>query len=350
MRILILGGTGAMGVHLVDLLSKTQDKVFVTSRSERDSYENITYIQGNANQDEFIAKLMQKKWDAIIDFMVYSTESFKNRVELLLKATSQYIFISSARVYAETNPVITESSPKLLHVSKDEEYLSTDEYALTKARQEDILKISVEKNYTIIRPYITYSERRLQLGVLEKEDWLYRASRGRTIVFSEDMIDKRTTLTYGLDVSFAIFKIIGKQEALGNEFHVTNNQSVTWRYVLNVYKKVIENHTNKKTKILLQNKESFFKHHDAKYQALYDRFYNRCFDNSKISKLVDTREFIEVEKGLQNCLQEFFKNPHYIKINWRKEAVKDRATGEFASLLEIKKLKDIARYLKYRFF
>ena len=57
---------------------------------------------------------------------------------------------------------------------KDEEYLKTDEYALSKARQEDILHRSGKNNWTVIRPYITYSEIRLQLGVLEKELWLYR--------------------------------------------------------------------------------------------------------------------------------------------------------------------------------
>ena len=40
-----------------------------------------------------------------------------------------------------------------------------------------------------------------QLGVLEKELWLYRALNGRTIVFSKDIAEKSTTLTYGYDVA-----------------------------------------------------------------------------------------------------------------------------------------------------
>ena len=67
---------------------------------------------------------------------------------------------------------------RLLDVSHDSIYLKTDEYALAKARQEDILRKSGKNNWTIIRPYITYSESRLQLGVLEKEAWLYRALKG----------------------------------------------------------------------------------------------------------------------------------------------------------------------------
>ena len=68
---------------------------------------------------------------------------------------------------------------------KDEEYLNTDEYALSKARQENILHEAGCNNWTIISPYITFSETRLQLGVLEKEDWLWRAINGYSIVFQK---------------------------------------------------------------------------------------------------------------------------------------------------------------------
>lgn len=47
--------------------------------------------------------------------------------------------MSSSRVYADSQTPITENSPRLLDVYKEEEYLKTDEYALSKARQEDIL-------------------------------------------------------------------------------------------------------------------------------------------------------------------------------------------------------------------
>ena len=53
---------------------------------------------------------------------------------------------------------------------------------LTKALQENLLRASGYKNWTIVRPYITFSDIRLQLGVYEKEQWLYRALQGRAIV------------------------------------------------------------------------------------------------------------------------------------------------------------------------
>jgi len=48
MNILILGGTGAMGVPLVKLLAEKNDNnIYVTTRSKRDNKGNVTYIQGN---------------------------------------------------------------------------------------------------------------------------------------------------------------------------------------------------------------------------------------------------------------------------------------------------------------
>ena len=106
MEILILGGTGAMGVPLVKLLSK-DDKLFVTSRSKKENKENITYIQGNAKDPEFFSSLMNRKYDSIIDFMVYRTEELKKRLPILLDYTNQYFFFSSSRCYADSNTRIT---------------------------------------------------------------------------------------------------------------------------------------------------------------------------------------------------------------------------------------------------
>ena len=42
--ILLLGGTGAMGNHLVQILNDGKHDVFVTSRSQRQNRPGVTYI------------------------------------------------------------------------------------------------------------------------------------------------------------------------------------------------------------------------------------------------------------------------------------------------------------------
>ncbi len=350
MNILVLGGTGAMGTHLVKLLSENGAKICVTSRKCKNSGDHVKYIQGNAQDISFLKTILQEHWDVIVDFMVYTTTNFKERVPLLLGATSQYVFLSSARVYANSDTPITEESSRLLDVSRDKEFLATDEYSLAKARQEDILNSSEYNNWTIVRPYITYSENRLQLGVLEKEEWLYRALHGRTIVFSEDIMSRMTTLTYGLDVSRGIMAVINNSYALGKVFHITTSEFIKWSEVLNIYLLVLEEYLGYKPKVLLQDLDDFLKSKPAKYQILYDRLFDRQFYSSKIALYVDVANFIKPEAGLIKCLKEFLNNSQFDYINWRLEAKKDRQTKEKTSLNEIQGIKQKIKYLIYRYF
>ena len=349
MRILILGGTGAMGNHLVDLFRDTDYEIVITTRVNRKSSHNIKYITGNAKDDEFLNKILHERWDAIIDFMVYTTIEFKNRANQLLDSTTQYIFLSSSRVYADSKEKIKETSPRLLDVSTDQEFLSTDEYSLAKARQEDILKSSKKNNWTIIRPYITYSSNRLQLGILEKEDWLFRALKGKSIVFSEDINSKLTTMTFGLDVARGIKAIIGDSDALSEVFHITSESSLLWSEVLNIYLNVIENYLGYRPRVILDNFENLQIYHPATYQIKYDRLFNRKFDNAKITRYLNVDDFLTTEEGLTKCLEEFLLQPTFKQINWRAEALKDRKTKEFTHLSEIHGFKQKVKYLLYRF-
>lgn len=347
--ILVLGGTGAMGMHLVQLLAEQGNMVSVTTRSKRQPSSNIDYIQGDAKDDSFLARLLVRKWDAIIDFMVYSTAVFELRMPKLLSATTQYIFLSSARVYADSVGLIQEDSPRLVDRSSDSDFLATDEYSLAKARQEDILSQSGNKNWTIIRPYITYSEQRLQLGVLEKEGWLYRALKGRTIVFSEDIATRLTTLTYGLDVAVAITTLVGEPRAFGEVYHITQSKAVSWCEVLNVYLDVLETYLGNRPKVLMVGLEDFTRCKRAEYQIKYDRLFNRTFNSSKIAGFVDVDAFLPVEQGLAGCLEEFLKKTEFQAIDWSSEGTKDRYTGEMANLAEIGHWKHRLKYLVYRF-
>ena len=232
-RILILGGTGAIGSYLTEKLNMLGNEVVVTSRSIHPDHENIKYILGNAQDDDFLDGLLYKShYDAIIDFMLYSTDTFRGRYIKLLSSTNQYVFLSSSRVYAESKIPLSENSTRLLDATCDSEFLLTDEYALAKARQEDILRNSGGRNYTIIRPYISYSPDRLQLGVLEKEYWLRRVLLGLPVIFPQDMLEMTTTLTFGGDTADGICALIGDDNALGETFHVTCDKSVKWKEII----------------------------------------------------------------------------------------------------------------------
>lgn len=348
MNILVLGGTGPMGVPLVQKLSK-EHQVYVTSRSQRESRENITYIQGNAKENEFLTQVLtMQPWDAVVDFMVYSVAELQAYTPLFLDNTKQYIFISSSRVYAEADGLITENTPRLLEASQDDEYLKTSEYALLKARGEDVLLKSGRTNFTIIRPTITYNTYRLQLGVLEKENWLYRALHGRSIVFSEDVNDKLTTMTLGDDVAGGIISVIDEPKAMGEVFHVTSPISLPWHEVLATYVAVLKKHLGRDIPVVMTKKSTNLKFPSRVYQLIYCRYFNRTFDNSKIAQFCDVNSFTLPQVGLAKCLEDFLKAPHFNRIPWDIEAVNDKVTGERTPLREIPHMGNKFTYFCYR--
>lgn len=348
MNVLILGGTGAMGRYVTTLLSARGCQVFVTTRNPNHKKENnIEYLHGDAHDLKFLGPVLENDWDAIVDFMVYNTPMFKDRAEMMLQSTKQYVFISSARVYADSD-IITENSPRLLDVCQDAEYLATDEYALTKARQENVLFNSLHHNWTIVRPSLTYSENRLQLGVYEKENWLYRALHGRPIVFSKDLYDNYYTLTYGKDVAEGIAGIIGNNVALGETFHIVGAESCKWKDVLELYINVLNAKTGHRPEVVLTEKCTNLKLGDAKYQVLYGRYFNRRFDNSKIASIVDTRNWLSPLNGLRSCLETFLDNPRFLPINWKVEAYLDKESGNRTPLKEIPSSSGKVTYFCYR--
>ena len=348
-KILILGGTGAMGTHLVDLLNQQGHEVTVTSRSRSDTAGHVHYQKGDAHDLRFLNPILAKeRWAAIIDFMLYSTPAFEARAQLLLEATDQYVFLSSSRVYARSSTPLTEDSPRLLEVSTDQDYLATDEYALTKARQENILFASGRSNWTIIRPYITFSSNRLQLGVLEKEDWLFRALKNRTIFFSKDINKRLTTLTYGEDVAKGILSIIAHPQALGEAFHITSSTPLRWSDVLDTYLDTLKTHNSIRPKVILADFDVFIKTHPAKYQVKYDRLYDRVFNNDKINHFIDTKQFKDPRRSLESCLETFLEKPRFNYISARNEALKDYVTKEWTPASQIPKLKQKFIYIATR--
>ena len=349
MRVLLLGGTGAMGVHLRDILIDSEFEVFITTRKLREGGEHLHYLHGDAHDLVFLSLVLQQNWDAIVDFMVYSTEEFMQRVDLLLNSTRQYFFISSARVYANSDTPINEKSTRLLDSSTDDTFLASDEYSLKKAREENILSNKFSKNYTIIRPYITYSEQRLQLEDLECQQWLPRALDGRSIVLSEDIADHYTTLTYGRDVAKGITGLIGNEKALGEIFHITCGESLKWREVLAIYLDTIEESTGIRPKVKWIENSFKTKREGAKYQVIYDRLYDRLFDNSKILAVVPSLTFTPPKVGLKKCLESILLSGASKRFSIGTEAAFDRITGERMALSSFNSLTQTIKYLAHRY-
>lgn len=354
MKILLLGGTGAMGVPLADMLSQNGCEVYITSRSDRRSaIENVKFIKGNAKDDLYLKSILRgAKFDAIVDFMHYRPNELQSRLNVLLNSTDHYFFLSSSRVYASSPTPLKEESSRLLDVVRDEEYLQTDEYALSKARCENIIKESGYTNWTIIRPYITYFTDRLQLSVFEKETWLFRALQGRSIVFSKDLASKQTMLTSGKDVANVIGKLILGRKGFSETLHPVNCEPMTWGEILNIYCDVIEDTTGKRPKvIMLEDASSYIKMVGNTYKYRYDRLADRIFDSSKVNEVLgESVSYVPTKEGLEQAIKEFIASGAKFKpVNLKLDVLLNRYSKEASNLRDYPGLKQKVKYLICRF-
>lgn len=349
-NILLLGGTGAIGIYLGPLLNSLGHSVYCTTRggeiNAMDSDNGISYLVGNAQNKAWVSNVItRKRFDCIVDFMNYSTTSFLDRYEELLLNTDHYIFISSYRVYADLGlDPLNESSPRLLDVSNDHDYLATDEYALAKARQETILKKSSHKNWTIARPGITYSKARFQLCTLEANTVCFRALRGLPVALPSECLDKYTTLTWAGDVAKLIAALVLHDSTKKEEYNVVSSEAHKWSEVLSVYESAI----GLTWKIVsLEEYEQVVGGH---YQIHYDRLFNRILDNAKILKAagLQQKDLKPLSAALRMELTEFRNNPVYQYPNIHINAKMDRLLGSHLNPLSTDK-HEYYEYAKHRY-
>lgn len=301
-RVLVIGGTGAMGVYLIPELLRLGYSVDVLSLDYKSSANpNLVYYTADALKDDLLFDLLKTHYDAVIDFMIYPTEVFSQRSERYLSATGQYIYLSSYRVYADQQP-ITESSPQLLDISKDAHFLSSDDYSLRKSRGEDILETSPYKNWTIVRPAITYSKRRFQLVTLEGRNFVSRALAGKKVLVPKEALEVQATMTWAGDVAKMLSALCFNSKALSDDFIVATSEHHTWREIASYYTRLIG------LEIEPVDKETFlsviqpdFSNLSARWQLEYDRLYDRIIDNSKILTTtgLSQNNFMPLFEGLQ---------------------------------------------------
>lgn len=337
-----------MGVYLVPELVSLGYEVHVTSRrSHHDVGRSVHYIKGDAKDDAFLDELLEVGYSAIIDFMVYHTEEFENRMIRLLAKTDHYVFLSSYRVYGDAGGrPITEESPLLIDSVDDQNYLDTDEYALTKARQERLLAKSAYSNWTVIRPAITYSKSRFQLGTMEAEEFLYRALKGKTIIFPKEMLEKQTTMSWAGDVARMISRIVCNEKAYGQTYTASTAEHHTWKEVIGFYQAAM------RLEVKYVPLDVYVGVYGRPYQVKYDRMFDRVIDNSKILEVtgLSQSDLLPLKDGLKIELADFSRNPTFKVVSEEKEKKVDSLTRPLVKKMyrAIKRVKPRTRIKQIR--
>ena len=333
-KVLLLGGTGAMGVYLIPELLNKGYKVDVVSLDDvKSENPNLSYLKMDCKDIGVQKKLLENKYDAVVDFLIYNGDpntEFKPRMEQFLANTGHYVYFSSYRVYADEEHPIKETSPRLLDVSENADFLAVanNEYSLYKAEGEELLKKSGKKNYTIVRPAITFSKRRFQLTTLEADVLIARMQDGKKVVLPEAAMDKQATMSWAGDVAKMLCAIVLNEKAYGEAYTLATAEHQTWREITKIYAEIgglkyITVDTD--TYLNIVNPGSPY----ARYQLEYDRCFDRIVDNSKILELAQIKqsELMPIKEALK---MEFEALPKDVK--WNHSDINDRMDAYLKSI------------------
>ena len=291
-KVLVIGGTGAMGIYLVPELLGLGYAVDVLSLDDRKSETpNLRYFKGNARDKAYVREVLDEgKYDGVVDFMIYNQHDFPDWYEMFLDRTDHYIYLSSYRIYADEEHPIKETSPRLIDVTTDEVLRTSNDYCIYKAEGEDTLRASSYRNWTIIRPAITYSSRRFQLVTLEMEKTVRRALLGRTVVLPREAKDKQATMTWAGDVAKMIACILFNEKAMRETYTVSTAEHHTWGEIADMYGELIG------MKVMWVDTKDYLDTFGFPegtstrgwiwQQLKYDRLFDRIVDNSKILDLM----------------------------------------------------------------
>ncbi len=306
-RILVLGGTGAMGTYLVPELLSMGYKVDVVSIDDVISTnQNLKYIKADAKNAKFLTELLKNEYSAIVDFLVHNRPSgdFKNTLmPLFLENTDHYINLSTYRVYSGVELPIKETSPRLLDVITDNQaYLDAkeDEYSLYKAIGENMLLESGYKNWTVVRPAITYSKFRFQLVTLEANVLIERMRENKTVLLPKEAMGISATMSWAGDVAKMIARLVLNKNSYGEIYTVSTAENHLWQEIAEFYKEIggLKYETvDKDTYLELYAQNANW----ARWQLEYDRLLNRVIDNSKILNITGMKqsELMPLKKGLK---------------------------------------------------
>jgi nucleoside-diphosphate-sugar epimerase len=243
----------------------------------------------------------------VCQFVGYKPEHVQRDYRLFAGKTKQYIFISSTAAYQK--PVVN------YRMTEETAFCNPYwDYAREKAACEEFLMQKYREEgfpVTIVRPSHTYGERSVPLAVRGKKgSWqiLKRMMEGKKVIIHGDGTNL-WTLTHNSDFAKGFVGLIGNPVALGEAFHITSDESVTWNQVYQIVadRLNVPLHAYHVSTDFLS---AVNPPHDYWGSLMGDKANSVVFDNTKLKKAVPGfRATVSVAEGIANTVDYVLAHP-----------------------------------------
>ena len=298
MKLLIIGGTGLIstGITRQAVAAGHDVTVFNRGQTEAELPASVDRVSGDRTDREALVRARGTvSPDAVIDMVGFDPADIDTAIDVFSGHVDQYVFCSTVDVYhrpVETMP-IRERAAREPPVS---------EYGADKATCEDRLFAAYREDgfpATVIRPWHTYGEGGGLIDTLSSDTYVERLRTGAPIVVHGD-----GSSVWGPchrdDVAAAFVAAIGNQEAVGEAYHVTATEPLTW------------NQYHRRAAAALDAPEPELVHvpTDALREAVPDRVgplrdhfrFSTVFDTTKAERDLGFRQTVSWEEGVRRTV------------------------------------------------
>jgi nucleoside-diphosphate-sugar epimerase len=328
MKVLFIGGTGIISSACTDLAIQRGFDLYLLNRGVTTKRgplpEGVKVLKGDIrDKTSAISALGDHQFDAVVEWIAFTTDHIEMDLDLFLGRTKQYVFISTASAY-QTPPAglpVTESTVL------DNPFW---EYSRNKiACEERLIQAYREEKFpiTIVRPSHTYDKTLLPFdGGFTVVD---RMRKGKPVIVIGDGTSL-WTLTHHKDFARAFIGLLGNPHAIGEDFHITNDEWLPWNQI---YQLVAEAAGVPDPKLVHIPSELI-----AAYEPnlgaglLGDKSHSMIFDNTKVKRAVPGWvATIPFSQGVREIMAWYDEDPSRQVVDEKIDALMDKIIQAYQS-------------------
>lgn len=151
-RILVLGGTGFLGPHVVDaaLARGHTLTLFNRGKTRPDLFPGVEKLQGD--RDGKLDALRGRTWDAVVDTSAYVPRIIKMSAELLAPSVRHYVNISTISVYAKHDRIGADETAPVAPIADPASEEARVNYGPMKALCEQAVEAAMPGRVANLRP------------------------------------------------------------------------------------------------------------------------------------------------------------------------------------------------------
>ena len=318
MKVLFVGGTGTISSACTALAIQRGIELYLLNRGQnaRPTPAGAISLRGDIHQPELVASVLgERKFDAVVEWVAFTPDQVKADLELFSNRTRQYIYISSASAYQKPPRAlpITENTPL------DNPFW---QYSRNKAACEAILEQAGWDEgfpFTIVRPSHTYD--RTLLPFHSGYTTVARMREGKPVVVHGDGTSL-WTMTHHRDFAVGFVGLLGNQNAIGQNFHITSDELLSWNQIYTTVAQAAGVEAQ-----LVHIPSELIARYDPMWGAslLGDKAHSMIFDNSKIRALVpEFKPAIPFQQGVQEILAWYDEDPSRQVVDTHNDLIQDQ--------------------------